>query len=194
MKNPTFIESYNNVFTKEECESVINYFNEMKRHNLVFSRQELRDGHTVEKDDETVFIFEPDSFHLVKTHPIATLLLDKIFDCYKQYAHKYSVLVSSKNHGVYGIRLQKTEIGGGFHPWHYENDGRLVSHRFVAWTVFLNDVRSGGETEFLYQNERCLAVQGKVLIWPAGFTHPHRGNPPLSGEKYIATGWVEFFE
>lgn len=26
----------------------------------------------------------------------------------------------------------------------------------------------------------------------AGFTHTHRGNPPISGTKYIITGWVEF--
>ena len=23
-------------------------------------------------------------------------------------------------------------------------------------------------------------------------THVHRGNPPLSGSKYIITGWLEF--
>ena len=30
---------------------------------------------------------------------------------------------------------------------------------------------------------------GKLLIWPAGFTHMHRGNPPLEGEKMYITGW-----
>ena len=28
-------------------------------------------------------------------------------------------------------------------------------------------------------------------MWPAHWTHIHRGNPPLSGEKYIATSWIE---
>jgi len=30
------------------------------------------------------------------------------------------------------------------------------------------------------------------LLWAAGYTHTHRGNPPLKDTKYIITGWVEF--
>ena len=26
-------------------------------------------------------------------------------------------------------------------------------------------------------------------IFPAGFMHTHRGNPPISNDKYILTGW-----
>jgi hypothetical protein len=28
------------------------------------------------------------------------------------------------------------------------------------------------------------------VIMPAGFTHTHRGNVPLSGDKYIMTSWL----
>jgi hypothetical protein len=31
--------------------------------------------------------------------------------------------------------------------------------------------------------------QGTVLIWPASFTHTHRGNPPYSQNKYTITSW-----
>ena len=30
-----------------------------------------------------------------------------------------------------------------------------------------------------------------MVIWPAYFTHLHRGNPPISNEKWIVTGWYE---
>ena len=59
--------------------------------------------------------------------------------------------------------------------------------------IYLNDVEEGGETEFLYQSIRVAPKAGTLLIWPAGFTHTHRGNPPLSGDKYIATGWVQYY-
>ena len=57
--------------------------------------------------------------------------------------------------------------------------------------MYLNDDFEGGETEFLYQNKRIVPKRGQFLIWPATYTHAHRGNPPLSGKKYITTSWIE---
>ena len=54
-------------------------------------------------------------------------------------------------------------------------------------------MEEGGETEFLYQSLRVSPKKGTVIIWPSGYYHTHRGNPPLSGVKYLATGWLEYF-
>ena len=35
------------------------------------------------------------------------------------------------------------------------------------------------------------AKEGKLVIWPSDFTHPHRGIVSLDEEKYIVTGWLE---
>jgi hypothetical protein len=86
-------------------------------------------------------------------------------------------------------KLQKTKKGGGYHAWHHEQSVIEVAQRVLVWTIYLNDVEEGGETEFLYQSKRIKARKGKICIFPAGFTHVHRGNPPLSGNKYILTGW-----
>jgi hypothetical protein len=64
--------------------------------------------------------------------------------------------------------------------------------RYLAYTVYLNTVEEGGETEFLYQKQRLKPEAGTLAIWPAAWTHVHRGNPPLSGSKYIITTWEEF--
>ena len=61
-----------------------------------------------------------------------------------------------------------------------------------AFTLYLNDVEEGGETEFLYLSRRIEAKVGRLAIFPASFEYTHRGNPPISNEKYILTGWVEF--
>jgi hypothetical protein len=53
-------------------------------------------------------------------------------------------------------------------------------------------VEEGGETEFLYLSQRVKPKTGRLVIFPSGYVHTHRGNPPLSGEKYIMTGWIEF--
>ena len=86
--------------------------------------------------------------------------------------------------------LQKTEPCQGYHTFHFENGGYNNVARHVTWMIHLNDVEEGGETEFLYQRKRFKPVRNRAVIWPGSYTHLHRGNPPLSGTKYILTGWM----
>jgi hypothetical protein len=83
---------------------------------------------------------------------------------------------------------------GGYPYWHCEQYPRLdqgeALHRAVLWTIYLNDDFAEGETEFLYQGRKIAPRTGSLLIAPGGFTHTHRGNRPLGGDKYIATSWV----
>ena len=93
---------------------------------------------------------------------------------------------------ISGVKIQKTPIGGGYHEWHFEQGSGRSSSRALAWMFYLNDVENGGTTEFLYQQVQEKPEAGKFVIWPAGYTHPHRGNPPYSNTKYIATGWLNY--
>lgn len=87
-------------------------------------------------------------------------------------------------------KMQKTEPGGGYHLWHYENSAHSHAQRELTWMIYLNDIPDGeGETEFLYQRRRIKPTQGTVVIWPAGLTHVHKGNTVLTTDKYILTGW-----
>ena len=49
-----------------------------------------------------------------------------------------------------------------------------------------------GETEFLHQKIKAKPRKGLTLIWPADWTHVHRGIVSASEEKYIITGWFDF--
>ena len=95
------------------------------------------------------------------------------------------------------LTVQKYLKGSGGYPhWHseiYPKDEKCDQlHRVLAFQFYLNDVAAGGETEFYYQKRKCESKAGRMLIFPAGFTHTHRGNRPESGEKYIITSWVLF--
>ena len=107
------------------------------------------------------------------------------------YIEEFSTLQSENTHYLNGsILIQKTEPSEGYHAWHTENGSWKLRARTFAWMIYLNDVEEGGETEFLYQKIRIKPKSNMGLIWPGGFTHTHRGNPPLSGTKYILTGWI----
>ena len=95
------------------------------------------------------------------------------------------------------INLQRYTGGQGGYPyWHcelYPKDASAETlHRHVLWTIYLNDGFAAGETEFLYKQRRIVPKAGSLLIAPAAFTHTHRGNRPVGGDKYIATSWILF--
>lgn len=120
-----------------------------------------------------------------------TEMLDCAFNGLESYKH---IVASVRSGGPLiseVVKLQHTPVGGGFHEWHCEQGGGHAAARSLVWMIYLNDVTDGGDTEFLYQHMKVQPKKGTLVIWPAGLTHPHRGNPPYSNDKYVATGWFE---
>lgn len=111
---------------------------------------------------------------------------------YPEYTKYFSILNDIGKHGILTYKIQKTLPGQGYHVWHCEHDSRERAHRLSAYILYLNDIEEGGETEFLYLKKRIYPKKGTLVIFPSGYVHTHRGNPPLSGEKYIMTGWLEY--
>ncbi len=83
--------------------------------------------------------------------------------------------------------FQSYKPGGGFHAWHCDATGDDV-HRHLVFLLYLNDVPGGG-TEFMGHKYICEAKKGKVLMFPANFCYPHRGQISMTHEKHILTGW-----
>lgn len=187
-----FIGIYEDAFTKEYCDSVIEHFNNMEKAGLTLNRQQQQQHMSrLSKDDAQLYAHSEASL-------LGTLDLIKKFttvfwgQIYPEYANTFAVLKEYANHSSYAYKVQKTEIGQGYHIWHSETDSKEMCNRILAWTLYLNDVEEGGETEFLYYPKRVKPKAGTFVLWPAGLTHTHRGNPPISNAKYIVTGWIEF--
>ena len=96
---------------------------------------------------------------------------------------------------ITGYKFQKSVEGGGFTAWHSELPvfkpmWEKVRNRFGVWSIYLNDTDTG-YTDFMHQKLSIKPETGKLVIWPAYFTHTHRANPDLKEDKYIITGWLE---
>lgn len=89
----------------------------------------------------------------------------------------------------YGFQIQRYTMNEGRYVFHndfgFEND----KHRVLTFLFYLNDVEEGGETEF-YDGTKIKPEKGKLLIFPSCWTYVHRGNMPVSSDKYILTGWL----
>ena len=195
MPIPNFIEIYNNVITNQEANEIINLFEEGLALGYGVSRQEER-----ESNAETKLFREDKAIYLPKSLPYATIgdvnlqfvVINGINKCVNNYANTYASLLQGDSIAAYNVKIQKTEPGQGYHVWQSEIECRSNAGRVLTWTLYLNDNFEAGETEFLYQQYRYKPKQGDVVIFPAGFTHTHRGNPPINGNKYIVTGWMEY--
>lgn len=185
-----FILQKDNAFSLDYCQRAIASFEKANEAGNVISRQQNSEGHRLIKNDSA-------SFWIQETEPEVLNLMpefNQIFwnEIYAEYAQKFSILNDCDPHKIWTHKLQKTLPTEGYHVWHTENMGRSSCNRLLTYILYLNDVEEGGETEFLYYGKRIKPTAGTLVLWPAGFTHVHRGNPPLSGEKYILTGWVEY--
>jgi hypothetical protein len=111
-----------------------------------------------------------------------------------KYIEKYPDANKVKKFGVFeNINIQQYQPNQGFYPWHCENTGEksLARDRHLVFMTYLNTVEDGG-TEFKFQNLTIPAKKGLTLIWPATWTHMHRGVISKTSVKTIITGWFSF--
>ena len=60
----------------------------------------------------------------------------------------------------------------------------------LVWHLSLTSHKNEGELEFKYYDKRIEPKAGRLIMWPAGFTHTHRGNCIRSDtQKHYMTGW-----
>ena len=180
-----FIGMWDDNVDEEICKELIEYYDWTVKNNYNISSDIGEKREDEERNDEAIFLNSAS-----QQYPGS--LVDQYWKCIQQcvaeYMAKYIIHVSGELHS-WMFKVHKVKEKQGYHLWHYENGAYDVRDRFLAFMTYLQAPSEGGETEFLHQSKRIDSVVGRTLIWPAGFTHMHRGNPPLKGEKIYITGW-----
>lgn len=181
-----FVAVFPNLYSEYFCDSAIECFENS-------SKAGLGHRHSFGNNRQDSVLFAQPMLHF-RTMNFEYETFDEIFwkVAYPQYIEKYPALEGSDPHSLHTLKLQKSDIGEGFHRWHFDSATMETSRRLLVFIVYLNDVEEGGETEFIYYPKRIKPTKGTLVIFPAAFTHTHRGNPPISNPKYIITGWAEF--
>jgi hypothetical protein len=109
---------------------------------------------------------------------------------YSTYQRKYHVLDECKL-TVDSFMLQKYKKCKGRYIYHNDsyNESDNDRYRVITFIWYLNDVTEGGETEFFGGEIKIKPEKGKLVLFPASWTFPHRGKMPISNDKYIITNW-----
>ncbi len=122
------------------------------------------------------------------------IIADALIKYIPFYRESYPSVDGIDPWGVYNqYNIQKYDPGGGYHLIHCENCGGPNDiKRVMAWMIYLNTVTDKGGTYFSSYNKTIKAKEGRLVIWPAYYTHPHKGVVSKTQTKYIATGWYNF--
>ena len=186
-----FIGVYDNYITKEECNRAIKLFEKQDKFNNTVNRIDFEKVTILKKQDQQFFA---DSVNLnVWWEDLKSMILnfDLAWNHYCQNTGARAAYSQDQEFFYTCLKIQKTLPTEGYHVWHIEHGrGFETEPRAFVFSIYLNDVEEGGETEFLHFSKRVKPKTGRIVIWPAGFPYLHRGNPPLSGEKYILTSWM----
>ena len=185
-----FIGVYDNYILPEECDRAIKLFEDQNKFNNTMDRMSSENSPITQKQDKQFFA-SPSNLN-IWWEDLKTMIInyDMSWSHYMQNTGANTAYDMNKFFYT-DLKIQKTLPTEGYHVWHVEHGKSYedVARAFV-FSIYLNDVEEGGETEFLHFSKRIKPKKGRIVIWPASFPYLHRGNPPLSGEKYILTSWM----
>ena len=196
-----FMGIFPNAASKEYCEDLIKWFEYNNKEGSgggkkTQSRQEIENGISKTEKDSEIYWLGLHNIMLPRDHIVLTEFNTMVWKAYAKFKEVYGAGLDQI--GLHklspSIKIQRYKPTQGYHVWHPEVANQGTAGRILVCLLYLNTVEEGGETEFLYQKMRVPAVQGTLAMFPTTWTHLHRGNPPLKGNKYVMNTWLEFVE
>jgi hypothetical protein len=178
-----FIKEYENVLGINICEIIINKFEKDENKH----KGETINGIT---DDKITYDLHSNEWYGEEWNIIYTLLKDALHTYIIKYYDELGNLFPPYPHTEdSGFQIQKYIKNQGFYKYH--NDFYLDSRGFrtLTYIFYLNNIEDGGETEF-YNGKKINPKKGMLVIFPSLWTYLHKGNTPISNDKYIITGWI----
>jgi hypothetical protein len=175
-----FIEEYPGLVDPAVCEAIIAKFEQdpaRKPSEIVTggysTKHQMRTG--------TTLFFDPQG----EWKPLMEQVNPALKTALKRYAATYPAMVNMLKLEVVncgGPIVERVNPGQGF-DWHCDQ-GSNVMDRVLTSLLYLRTVEHGGTTEFLQQARHIKPEAGKIAMFPAFWTHMHRGVPPVSETKY----------
>lgn len=111
--------------------------------------------------------------------------MDSLVESYiASYAMKYETSYKK----LESSQILKYDVGE-FYKQHYDTGPQFP--RVISALLYLNDVESGGETEFVHFNIKVKPKAGRLVIFPSNYAYAHIAHPPKKGYKYVTVYWTE---
>ena len=190
MFDPNFIGIYDNILSSQQCKEIIEWV----------ETQPLQRGRTRSRGKIVVNLKSKSSWDVPYTKTsfpnktfVDLIINNALADCTPLYRKSHPDLDKIDSWDVYNnYNIQKYNPNEGYYTLHCENGGGKGIQRVLVWMIYLNTVTDKGGTYFSSYDKTIRAKEGRVVIWPAYWTHHHKGVVSKTQTKYIATGLYGF--
>ena len=172
-----FIERQDNLLSKKECDDIIDWS---------LSSRDIKQPNNVKYAGYSYVDFTCDEvFDLPELQPIKRALL-KLKTSYNE---KHLELDNLNSWGLEYLRIKWWKPGDYYSVWHSEHDVKTPL-RVLSFLIYLSD--NDSYTEFTRYG-KFETKSGSGIMFPAYFTHTHRGSVCKRGlHRYIASGYFSF--
>ena len=180
-----WIKTYPKIFSKEECAGLIEWFEILDESKQLV--QTKLEGHR-EFDEVNLNNFREQT---LKMQLDVYKRFDDILEKYKQDVKVHEKALPEKS-AWEELRIKRYRAGIGNFLDHVDTGDSISARRFLVFFLYLNDVAEGGETEFPDLDLTISPECGKLLVFPSLWTYLHRGNVPISNDKYILGSYKHY--
>jgi hypothetical protein len=170
-ENENFILTVDNFLNKEECEYIINSY-----------KKDLTETHPLSKNN---YFYKEINLSEFK-------YIDRIAELTNSYIKKYPESdMTSSCWSLSNLRFKFFKKGDSFSTFHSEVCMSSL-YRFLSIIIYLTEHECG--TEFFYNKKTIPSKLGRVTIFPAYFTHTHKGQPDFKNDRCIINGYYSFYK
>jgi len=164
--NKNFILVKDNVFSKDECKTMIEQYSKTLQPEKIKGRN--------------YNFFDINYFNYI----------DRLNSITEEYENTYSEITKTASiWQLTSLRFKHFEPKTGFTGWHSEHS-YVNCYRLLGLQIYLSEHNCG--TEF-YNGDVIKSKIGRICLFPASFTHTHRGQIcPQNKNRYIITGYISF--
>ena len=178
-----FIHVYENALEPDICEFLVSLFEQTSDNHERYANEG--------KPNFTQFNLTQHRELTSEVNQVHNHIIKKIFEYRDQYYEFIDQRVFPQEHALEQFRIKKYNPGG---EDRFDTHVDVVDHesarRFLSFMWYLNDVESGGET--IFKDLFVRPKKGTLLIFPPLWMFPHKGNPTLSGPKYIMSAYLHY--
>lgn len=167
--NDNFVLTVKNLLNEQECNNLIELYNKD-----LTNAEQTGNNYQYNQIDINTFPY-----------------LNKLDKLSNLYINKYpEANLTASYWNLSELRFKLFKKGKYFDTFHSETSF-YNPYRFLSLQIYLTDHNCG--TEF-YNGNTIISEIGKACIFPAYFTHTHKGQPDYDKERIIITGYYSFMQ